>query len=63
MRASLIFGLCLTYLIIFIACIRSGALLVDMHDDAAFVVGLCCYFILFPVTLLFGSLFRRLINH
>lgn len=49
------FMLCV-WLIVFIGCLRSGALLVDMHDDVAFMAGICAYLLIFPSTVVFVTL-------
>lgn len=54
--------LLLIYVCLVLGCLRSGALLVDMHDDVCFLAGIGAYLCVFPVSLLFGWLAIKIIK-
>jgi hypothetical protein len=49
-KASALFVLLLVYLVLLLGCLRMAALLIDMHDDVAFVLGFVTYVSLAPLT-------------
>lgn len=55
-RFSIIVCLLLVYNIVCVGCLRSGALLVNMHDDLAFLAGIGAYLLVLPATIVYGWL-------